>query len=95
MSYSLNYRITISTSQGEVTWNFKSMSNAYRVFQTLKEGQAAQPCTVRLLSNEDNITIERFEIAAPKRPVNYQEALERLGGPFLLTTGSPDYLLVD
>ena len=84
MSDQLNYRITITTDQAEVTWDFKSLPDAYPVFKALKGGKAAQPCTVRLLSNEDDLTIESFEIAAPKRPVNYQETLERLSSPFLL-----------
>ncbi len=84
MSDQLNYRITITTDQGEVTWDFKGLPDAYPAFKALKGGQAAQPCTVRLLSNKDDLTIESFEIAAPKRPVNYQETLERLSGSFLL-----------
>ncbi len=84
MSDQPEYRITITTGQGEVTWDFKALPEATSVFAALEEGQAAQPCTVRLLSNKDDRTIDRFEIAAPKRPVNYQETLERLSGPFLL-----------
>ncbi len=84
MSDQLDYRITITPDQGEVTWDFKDFPEASSVFARLKEGQAAQPCMVRLLSNEDDRTIESFEIAAPKRPVNYQETLERLSGSFLL-----------
>ena len=84
MSDQLDYRITITTDQGEVTWDFKALPEASSVFARLQEGKAAQPCTVRLLSNEDNRTIDSFEITAPKRPVNYQETLERLSSPFLL-----------
>ena len=84
MSDQLDYRVTITTDQGEVTWDFNALPEATSVFAALEEGKAAQPCTVRLLNIENNRTIDRFETAAPKRPVNYQETLERLSGSFLL-----------
>ena len=93
MSDLLNYRITITTDRGEVTWNFEKLSEAYPVFKGLKEGKAGQPCTVRLLDVHD-YCVESFTVAG-KENVNYLASIERAGGMYLLANSPEDCLMVD